>query len=498
MTRVISKLPPDSLPARVWRGDVSGGEGLDYRGVMIIGVGRLVPKSQWLFSSRLDSREVYAPLRRTAAGLASAVAGLLVTIGFATSWLWRQRQKDILHDRITAELEQKRLAERLGLVMRHANDIIFVTDEEKRFLEVNQKAVDTYGWTKEEILQMRISDFRAPKSMNDLQGVFERSNTTEGLVFETRHLRKDGSTFPVEVSARSVEIDGRPHLLSIIRDISERKRAEVELRFSEERYRLIADNTSDLIWLYDRAAERFTYASPSAFSLLGYRPDEFVGRKLMDFIAPSSQPAAARVREQALRSVSENRGPVHLAIELEQVRKDGSIVPTEVVTSVLSDASGQVTHILGVTRDITERKKARETLEKFNIDLEQQVKARTAELATRNREIEALVDSIPDTVLLCDERGELITSHFAEDRVNSLPFANNGRGDSPSKQDPILLEIARELHPAARGSQEAIMLEFDRSIDGADYSIEARATPAGENRLLILLRDISARKRDDG
>ena len=303
--------------------------------------------------------------------------------------------------------------------------------------------------------------------------------------------------FPVEISARSVEIDGRPHVLSIIRDISERRRSEDAPRASEERYRLIADNTSDLIWLYDRVAERFAYASPAALPLLGYLPEEFVGLKILDLVTPPSQEAARRAFEQAMRSVSGNTAPVHLSVELEQQHKNGRVVPTEVVVSVLSDASGRVTHILGVTRDITERRQAREALEKFNTQLEQQVDSRTAELAARNREIEALVDSIPDTVLLCDERGELITSHFGQTRAGSFPFASAGDANGMPHQHPVLLEIARELHMVAWASQEPVMLDVDRNIDGVDYSIEARATPAGRDRLLILLRDISARKRGE-
>lgn len=611
-----------SMLARVARGELSMDEGFDHRGVMIVGFGRPIANSPWLLSSRVDSAEVYAPLRRTAIGVAGMMAGLLATTGFATSWLWRQRQKDLLHERVAAELEQKRATAQLGLVMRHAKDMIIMTDEKTRFVDVNQQAVDTYGWTKEELLRMSIADLRATETLGALPDVLERANSAEGAVFETIHQRKDGTRFPVEISVRRVELDDRPLLLAIVRDITERKRAEAQLkdseekfskafqanpsgiaitdfatgrylevnesfsrvmayssqeligrtslevgvwdgddnrrqifqqllvgsgvrnfelqtrtrdgetkttlinaelielngrrcvlslieditdrkraeaalRASEERYRLIADNTSDLIWLYDRVAERFTYASPAALPLLGYLPEEIMGRKLLDFVTPASQQDARRALERAMGSTGEAQTPVHLVVELEQQHKDGRLVPTEVVVSVLSDASGRVTHILGVTRDITERKKARETLEKFNSELEQQVETRTAELAARNREIEALVGSIPDTVLLCDERGELVTSHFAQHRASAFPFATVGGGDGLSRQHPILLEIARELHTVAWASQEAIMLEFDRNINGVDYSIEARATPAGENRLLILLRDISARKRGE-
>jgi PAS domain S-box-containing protein len=325
-------------------------------------------------------------------------------------------------------------------VMRHANDIIFVSDENMRFIEANQKAVDTYGWTEDELLRMTIREIRAPEALQDLDISLDSSNPTEGRIFETIHRRKDGTIFPVEISTRKVEIDGQPHRLSIIRDISERKRtdlqlrgseekfskafqanpagiaindlatgryievneswcrmlrypphevigrtsvdlgvfasyedrsrmskpllagesvrnfelqfrtrdgeprtvlvnaevielngqrcvlslsdditdrkrAEAALRASEERYRLIADNTSDLIWLYDQAADRFTYASPAALPLLGYLPEEIVGGKLLDFVAPASADAARRVLDQALRSAVETRAPVHVAVE---------------------------------------------------------------------------------------------------------------------------------------------------------------------------------------
>ncbi len=591
---------------------------------MILGVARPIANSPWLLSSRVDAAEIYAPLRRMALSVAGLVVGLFVTTGFTTSWLWRQRQKDLLQDRLAAELEQKRATARLGLVMRHAKDIIIVTDEEMRFVDANQQALDMYGWTREEMLRLTIWDIRAPGTWETLPGDIERINSGAGAVFETIHRRKDQTTFPVESSVRRVEIDGRPHFLSIVRDVSERKRAEAQLRDSEqkfskafqanpsgicisdftsgrfievnesycrimryapeelightslevgiwshsddrrrmfqpladggslrnfeletrnragepktllihadlieltgqrcvlalvedvtdrkrteaalrasdERYRLIAENTSDVIWLYDLAAEGYSYCSPSVFNHRGYRPEELIGKKMGSALLPKDAERIQGLLREKLAMYAAGKGSRQsVVIEVEQPRKDGSLVPTEIVASFLLDAAGKPTHVLGIARDITERWRAREALEKFNTDLEKQVETRTAELAARNREIEALVESIPDTVLLCDEHGELITSHSAQNRESAFPFASvGGGGGGLPAQHPVLLEIARELHALAWASQQAVMLEFDRSINGVDYSIEARATPAGENRLLILLRDISARKRGE-
>ena len=275
LIRDISDSASPSLLARAARGDLRAAEGLDHRGVMVLGNARPIAESTWLLASRVDSAEVYAPLRRTAVGVAGIVAGLFVITGFAMSWLWRQRQRDLLHDSITAELEQKRLAARLGAVMLHAKDVILILGEDLHVADANQQAVDTYGWPRAELLQKTIWDLRSSDSPMKVEDV--AAGAAEGRVFESLHRRKDGTTLPVEVSLRRVELDGQPHLLCIVRDIAERKQAEAALRASEERYRLIADNTSDLIWLYDQTANRFTYASPSSLPLLGYPPEEIVG-----------------------------------------------------------------------------------------------------------------------------------------------------------------------------------------------------------------------------
>jgi PAS domain S-box-containing protein len=618
MIRKISMLPPLSLPARVLRSELEVGEGLDYRGIPIIGLGQGIPGSPWFFSSRVNSGEVYAPLERTAIGLAGILAGLLAITGFATGWLWRQRKRDLLHGRLAAELEQKRLEARLGMVMRHAKDIIMVTDENMRFVDVNQQAVDAYGWTREELLQKSIADIRAPETVGDLPVKLERADSDKGVTYETTSLRRDGTTFPCEVSIRRVDVEGRMHRLAIIRDISERKkteaklrdsqerfskafqsspigivisefasgrylevnesfcrilksspeeivgrtsmelgiwgsgeerevmsrslaadgflrnfelqtrahdgeskialmnaerievngkpcilsmveditdrkRAEAALRASEERYRLIAENTSDVIWLYDLNVDGFSYVSPAIFRLLGYTPQEMLGRKMQTVQTPAGAEKVRRALETRLAEFAAGkRSRSSAVIEVEQPRKDGSIVQTEVVASLLADAAGRPTHVLGVSRDITERQQAREALEKFNSELEQRVEQRTAELATRNSEIQALLDSIPDAVLLCDGGGTVISSHSPLGHESLIPSTSR---DPLGRLDPRLREIAREMHALARSGDETVVREFDHSANGSAISIEARATPAGPDRLLILVRDISARKR---
>jgi two-component system sensor histidine kinase/response regulator len=141
--------------------------------------------------------------------------------------------------------------------------------------------------------------------------------------------------------------------------LTQKQAAEEALRESERVYRLLADNTSDTIWLYDLSAERFTYVSPSLTRLLGYSVDTFAQKGLSDVVSPKDY---ARLTEEtsarlaALYAGDETKRVQ--TIELNQTRKDGSSVLTEVVTSLIADPDGRVTQMRGTTRDITERKLA--------------------------------------------------------------------------------------------------------------------------------------------
>jgi signal transduction histidine kinase len=128
----------------------------------------------------------------------------------------------------------------------------------------------------------------------------------------------------------------------------------------------------------------------------------------------------------------------------------------------------------------------------LNTELEQRVALRTSELAARNRETQALLDSIPDTVLLCDERGAVLSSHSPAGQPDLNRSAN---APADASRDSFLQEIAREIHGAVQSGDQAVLREFDRQLNGAAISIEARATRVGPDRVLILVRDISARKR---
>ena len=147
-------------------------------------------------------------------------------IAIANARLYEAAQREIA-ERARAE----EALSRYRLLAERARDIVLFVRRDGQIVEANQAAVTTYGYMREELLTLHIQDLRAPETLALTADQMTRAEA-EGILFETEHRRKDGGTFPVEVSSCGTTLDGERVLLSIIRDISERRRAE------EERHRI--------------------------------------------------------------------------------------------------------------------------------------------------------------------------------------------------------------------------------------------------------------------
>jgi diguanylate cyclase (GGDEF)-like protein/PAS domain S-box-containing protein len=243
-----------------------------------------------------------------------------------------------------------------------------------------------------------------PDDMADALAILARA-ATEGKMpdpFVVRYRHADGRYLWMEYSS-TILMDERGKFNGAIlssRDITQRKEVEIALQKSELRYRLLADNASDVIWTMDLDLN-LTYVSPAVHKLRGYTPEEALSQNIKDILTPKSAERAIQLFTDIISrlermSPQELRNEQH-TLELEACRRDGSTVWVEVRLALLFNGQDKPKGIVGVTRDITERRKAADELRLLNSELEKRVKDRTAdlvaEIAERKRIEAALRDS---------------------------------------------------------------------------------------------------------
>jgi len=239
-------------------------------------------------------------------------------------------------------------------------------------IDANKHGLELYEC--ESLEELQSGEFwNDPEFTKELALVKIRQTFENGFQgFEWKHRRKDGSAIWQNVTLNKIEIDNKTRILAAVLDISAQKNSEMQLRQSEEKYRLIAENVTDVIWILNLTKKKFTYISPSIYALRGYTPEEAMQQDLNQTLTPES---AKIVKE----SISE-RLPRFLANpdeglekfyrkELRQPCKDGSIIWIETTTRYQLNKDNEV-EIIGVSRNIDERKKIEEKIRENESTLE--------------------------------------------------------------------------------------------------------------------------------
>jgi len=262
--------------------------------------------------------------------------------------------------------------------------------ESLQFLEVNDAAISQYGYTREEFLQKRITDLRSPEEADRL--VRDLRQAAPGLRrwVNMRHRTRDGRILDVEVAAHTLELRGLAAVLVVVHDVTERKRAEAALRRSEAKHRAILEAALDCIITMDGDG-RVSEFNPAAERTFGYRRADVLGRPLAELIIPPDLRQAHRAGLARHRSTGEHT-VLGRRIEMRAVRADGREFPVELaITKIQGDGEELYT---GYLRDITERKESEDALSRLNLELEQRVTQRTAELQAAVDELEAFSYSV--------------------------------------------------------------------------------------------------------
>ena len=242
------------------------------------------------------------------------------------------------------------------IVDQAAPDAMYVHDFQGRFVEVNRRACENVGYTRQELLGMGVLDLDKDLDLANAQAVWERIPARGTHIFNSQHYRKDGSSFPVEIHCGMLEFDEQPLYVALVRDVTAAKAAEAALKASEKRFQDIVGVSADWIWEVD-VDGRFTYVSNSIELLLGYRVAEVLGRTPFEFM-PADE--AAKISEK-FNALMQQRASFRDLVNI-NIHKDGTLRYVQTSGTPIFADSGEFIGYRGLDRDITELKHADEQM----------------------------------------------------------------------------------------------------------------------------------------
>jgi diguanylate cyclase (GGDEF)-like protein/PAS domain S-box-containing protein len=257
--------------------------------------------------------------------------------------------------------ERKRAEEELKLsaqILSSISDTVFLLDIEGNFVYLNEAAWKSRGYTQEEMMGMNLRALNAPELSPLIETRMKTLVENGQGSFESAHRCKDGSVMPVEINASIIESGGRKLLLSVIRDITERRRMEIALQENEEKFRSMSNYTQDALVMMDDEGNT-SFWNAAAEKIFGYSSGEVMGKELHTFIAPEKYYEAFKKVYGYFRETGEG-AMIGNTRELMAMRKGGGEFPVELSLSALKLKNKW--HGVGIVRDITDRKHAEEIL----------------------------------------------------------------------------------------------------------------------------------------
>ena len=244
--------------------------------------------------------------------------------------------------------------QRFRSLIEHAADAIFVHDAAGCITEVNPQACQSLGYTYDELIGRPLTDIDLHLDPDRVRHLLPQLWSGTPVLIETVHRRKDGTTFPVEIRSVRITWNGRPHVLGMCRDVTERKQAEEALRQAQASLEIAVTAARVGLWDWDLQTGETHYAD-SWRSLFGYSPADF-DRSLEAWATLVHPEDFERLARNALAAVETTNSPYEEEFRLRH--KDGTYGWVLSRATVLRDAAGQPYRMLGAHVDITERKKA--------------------------------------------------------------------------------------------------------------------------------------------
>jgi PAS domain S-box-containing protein len=392
--------------------------------------------------------------------------------------------------------------ERYRLLSDHTGDIVLFIRTDGRIVEANAAAAAAYGYDREDLLKLKVTDLRPPETVAEVPGQLAAANQS-GLRFETLHCRKDGTTFPVEVSSRGADIGGERLMVSIIRDVTARKRAEAALRESEARFRALMEQSplSTQVFAPDG---RILRANRAWEELWGITPDQIPDYNLLT----DPQLAAKGVMPYIRRGFAGEAvavPPIEYDPNESIPERSRHADPRRWVTAViypLKDEAGRVLEVVLVHEDITARKRAEEAVRAHEAELERLLRLLEFERAR----MEAVLRQLPSGVIVAEApSGRIILANDQAERILRHPVIPSDEVTGYAEYHglhPDGRPYAAGEYPLARAlAGETVTVEMDyRAGDGQLIRLLISAAPVrgangGVVAAVVVFSDVTAQRR---
>lgn len=340
-----------------------------------------------------------------------------------------------LHDntlRKNAEEEKLKTEKRYRSLIEHAPDGIVLIDVYGEMKFASNSAFRMFGYSLSEMVKLNPNDLTHPDDLISVMAVLNDliANPLKVRTLEYRFKHADGSwhwiqsTFSNLLSDKSVEA-----IVINFRDISESVKSAKELKQSEQMYRLLSDNVSDVIWTMDNDL-KYTFISPSIYQLRGLTQAEAMVENYEQSMTPDSLQIVKNSLMEGLKAEVSGikSGPGY--VELQQYHKDGSLIWVEISIHIIYNDEGKRTGIIGVSRDVTKRKSAE------------------AELKESRQQLMDIIDFLPDATFVIDNDKKVIAWNKAIEEMTGISKSDMiGKGNHAysipfyGKRQRLLLDL---------------------------------------------------------
>jgi PAS domain S-box-containing protein len=325
--------------------------------------------------------------------------------------------KPMLKQGFMMDITERKQAEenlrRFQLLSEHSRDIIlFIRYQDGQILDANAAALEAYRYRREELLGLSIQSLRANHTQNLTIDQMAQADA-RGILFETVHRRKDGTTFPVEVSSQGATIGGVRSLISIVRDITDRRREQEALQLKDELLRLTSEIAKVGGWEFDPKTGKGTWTDEVA-RIHDLDPDQETSVEIgLGFYVGESRQKI----EHAVQEAIELGKPYDLELEMVTAKGSRKWIRTMALPTV---RDGEVVKVQGIFQDITGRKEAEKALQAARDELELKVQERTAALSEANALLQAMMDNIPDQIYFKDTESRFIRNSRSQAQLLGL------------------------------------------------------------------------------